>query len=165
MEKTEVKAKIKAIHNDGTVNIVFSQPLKDETDGLDLEKINETVLSVQTLPSPEALEKFRSTGQTAVDVLKVKQWKCKRFFRDKLDLVVEFQYPLAISVEDEKDWLLIQFLNISHFTNANDTLRLAKSSRRLVFPLPLQMNNYPLDETFKDIKKTLSTAANVVAIS
>lgn len=90
MEKTEFRAKIKAIHNDGTVNIVFSHPLKDETHGLDLDKIDETVLSVQTLPSLDALDKFRSTEKNAVDVLKVKQWKCKRFLRDKLDLVIEF---------------------------------------------------------------------------
>lgn len=58
LEKTEFTAKIKSIHNDGTVTVLFSHPLRDETQGIDIQSINETVLSIQTLPNFETLEKM-----------------------------------------------------------------------------------------------------------
>lgn len=88
------------------------------------------------MPSEERMEKLLAQGKNASEILRIKSWKCINFFRDKLDLMVEYENPLQISIAEVKDWILIQFIDSLMFTNSKETMRLMKNSTRLVFPLP-----------------------------
>ena len=83
------------------------------------------------IPSYPAQEHFLRVNEKAEEVLKIKSWKCIRFVLNEMHLKLEFENPLEVSVNGKKDWLQINFIDVSRFDTKDGDSRLSKESTRL----------------------------------